>query len=118
MKLSIDIQGDPGCLVCTVTGKWVTEELKTFIDTISCKMKTLGYKKILAEMSSVKGPPPEMDRFFMGEYVASVLRGAKVAIVYKKIYANRFFEDTAVNRGASVMVFPDRETALQWLMSD
>lgn len=59
-----------------------------------------------------------MDRFLIGEYLASVLRGIKMAIVYKKIYANKFFEDTAVNRGASIKVFPDQETALQWLMND
>ncbi len=57
-----------------------------------------------------------MDRFYMGEYIASALRGIKIAIVYRKVYANKFFEDAAVNRGANVRVFPDKQTALQWLL--
>jgi hypothetical protein len=118
MKLSIDLQEDAGYLVCTVTGQWATDELKDYIETIHAELMTHGYRRILADMSLVSGPPPEMDRFYMGEYIASVFHGIKTAIVYKKIYANKFFEDTAVNRGALIKVFPDKETALQWLMSD
>lgn len=47
MELSIDIKEDPGYLVCTVTGKWVTDELKTFIDTVHSKSTTSGYRKVL-----------------------------------------------------------------------
>jgi hypothetical protein len=56
-----------------------------------------------------------MDRFFMGKHVASALPGIRIAVIYRKVYANKFFEDTAVNRGAFIKVFPDKEAALQWL---
>jgi hypothetical protein len=116
MNLSIDMQGGSGYLACTITGKWVTDELKNFIDRLHAELVKGGYKRLLADMSLVTGPPPEMDRFYMGEYIASALRGIKIAIVYRKVYANTFFEDTAVNRGAWVQVFPERQTALQWLI--
>ena len=116
MDLSIDMQEDPGYLLCTITGKWVTGELKSFIDTVSAEVTKRGHGRVLADMSLVSGPPPQMDRFNVGEYVGSALRGVKTAIVYRKVYADRFFEDTAVNRGAWVKVFPDKQTALQWLM--
>ena len=116
MNLSIDIQEDSDYLVCTVTGKWVTHELEGFIDTASSELKKRRYRRILVDMSLVSGPPPEMDRHDIGKYIASVLFRIKIAVVYRKVLANNFFEDTAVNRGAWIKVFPDKQTALQWLM--
>lgn len=118
MNLSFYFQEDPGCLVCSITGKWVTDELKGFIDKASAEVNKQGHSRLLADMSLVSGPPPEFDRFNIGKYVASVLRGVKIAIIYKKVYSNNFFEDTAVNRGAWIRVFPDQKTAMQWLMED
>ncbi len=116
MNLSIDIQEESGYLACTITGKWVTDELKHYINTVSAELTKLGCKRLLVDMSLVSGPPPEMDRFDTGKYFASVLRGIRIAIVYRKVYANKLFENTAVNRGALVKVFPDQQTALHWLM--
>ncbi|MGD0038585.1 MAG: hypothetical protein ABSC53_14965 [Bacteroidota bacterium] len=119
MNFSIDIQAESGYMACTITGKWVTKELIAFIDTVSAKVKKRkkrGSTRILADMSLVSGPPPEMDRFQLGEYIASVLRNVKIAIVYQKVFKNKFFEDTAVNRGALLRVFPDKPAALQWLL--
>jgi hypothetical protein len=116
MDLSIDVPEDPGYLVCTITGRWITDELMTFMDAVSAEVKKRGFNRLLADMSLVSGPPPEMDRYNVGKYFASVFLGVKIAIVYRKVYANNFFEDTAVNRGAWVKVFPDKQTAMQWLM--
>ena len=118
MDLSIDKQERSTYLTCTITGKWVTDDLKLYADTLRAELARLGHKRLLVDMATVEGPPPEMDRFYMGEYIASALRGIKIAIVYKKVYENNFFEDTAVNRGAYETVFPDKETALTWLMKD
>ena len=118
MNLSLDIHDGSGYLACTATGKWITEELKQFIDALSTDLGKGGYTRLLADLSGVKGPPPEMDRYYIGEYIASVLRGIKVAIVYQKVYTNTFFEDTAVNRGAYLKVFPDKDSARKWLMED
>lgn len=116
MKLSIHIQEEYGYLDCTITGKWITDELKDYIETISTELKKLGYNRVLADMALVSGPPPEMDRFYVGEFIASVLPGIKIAIVYRKVLKNQFFEDTAVNRGAWIKVLPEKETALKWLI--
>jgi len=116
MNLSIDDQTEPGYLACTITGKWVTNELKAFIDTISIELKKRGCSLLFADLSQVSGPPPEMDRFNVGKYVASVSGNVKIAVVYHKVFKDKFFEDTAVNRGATVKVFPDKLAALQWLL--
>jgi hypothetical protein len=118
MNLSIDIQAESGYLFCTITGNWVTDELESIVNTLSAELTKQKYSRILADMSLVSGPPPEMDRYHMGKYVAAALRGIKMAIIYRKVIPNSFFEDTAVNRGAWIKVFPDKESALQWLMKD
>jgi len=112
----MDLQIDNDCLACTITGQWVTAELKIFIDTIAEELKRRHCHRVLTDMASVIGPPPDLDRFDIGKYVASALPDIKVAIVYHKVLANTLFEDTAVNRGAEIKVFPDRESALQWIL--
>jgi hypothetical protein len=117
MNLSIDFQSESGYLACTIIGKWVTGELKAFIDSVSAEQKKRKCNYVLADMSLVSGPPPEMDRFDIGEYIASVLRNVKIAIVYRKVFKNKFFEDTAINRGAWLRVFSDKSDALHWLLA-
>ena len=117
MNLSIDIHSESGYLACTITGEWATDELKAFLETLSNELKKRGCSRIFADMSQVSGPPQEMDRFYLGKYVAFGLHNIKIAIVYKKVLKNKFFEDTAANRGAWIMVFPDKPKALQWLLT-
>ena len=114
----MDVQEGSGYFVCTIAGKWNTDELTDFMDTVSSEVAQRKYKCILADMSRVVGPPLEMDRFHVGRYFASVFRGVKTAIIYRKVYSNRFFEDTAFNRGAWVKVFSDRPSALKWLLEE
>ena len=117
MNLSIDFQSESDYLACTVTGKWITDELKAFIDTVPAEIKNYRCSRVLADLSLVSGPPPEMDRFDLGEYIASVLRNVKIAIVYQKVFKNKFFENTAINRGAWLKVFPDKSAAIHWLLA-
>ncbi len=118
MNLTIDHQAGLDYLACTVTGNWVTAELMRFVDTAAAEVKTRGYRRILADMSAVTGLPSELDRFFMGKHVAALLLGIKTAVIYNKVYADKFFEDTAVNRGAWIMIFSDKQAAMEWLLKD
>ena len=52
----------------------------------------------------------------IGEYVASKLRGLKVAAVYPQELITKFAENTVVNRGASLIVVGDREQAIKRLL--
>ena len=92
MNLSIDIESGSGYMACTITGKWVKDELKAFAVTVSTELKKRGCSRILADLSRVSGgPPPEMDRFFLGEYVASVFSNVK--LIQKLNMLNNLFSN-------------------------
>jgi len=59
-----------------------------------------------------------MDRFFLGEYVASVFSNVKVAFVYKKVFKNKFFEDTAVIAAQGYGLPRQTGQLLQWLLTE
>jgi hypothetical protein len=115
MKMTVEDQTENGCLNITITGDWITAELKDFIDTVAVEMKRRNCNRLFADMSTIVGPPPDMDRFSTGKYIATTLNNIKIAIVYRKVLTNTFLEDTAVNRGAFLRVFPDKISAAKWL---
>jgi hypothetical protein len=116
MRLSISTQEESGYLTIKAVGEWTLDDLKGLADTIATEAKNRGYNRVLVDVSKISGLPREFDRFLLGEYVASTLRGIKVAAVYRTEDINKFFENTAVNRGAWINVLADKQTALQWLM--
>ena len=60
-----------------------------------------------------------VDRFFLGEKIAEVLRHkVKLAIVWPTKDIGRFMEVVAMNRAAYVRIVSSTQTALQWLMSE
>ena len=56
-------------------------------------------------------------RFIVEEKMARAWRGLKVAILVREGRINRFMENTAVNRGASILVAYDPDKALKWIMN-
>ncbi len=118
MGFSVSLREGPGYLVLKITGEWNVDKLKNVADWSGAELKTRKDDRVLVDMSEVSGRPPDMDRFRLGEYVASTRRGVKVAVVFPKEHINRLFEDTAVNRGAWINVFGDEQAALEWLMAD
>lgn len=116
MGLSIDIQEEGGYLAITLVGEWALGELKDVAVVVAAESKSRGYSCVLVDASGVSESPPELDRFELGKQVASTLRGIKIAAVYRADYINKLFENTAVNRGASIGIFSDKLAALQWLM--
>lgn len=75
--------------------------------------------RILIDARDVEPPRRELDRFFLGEYVAELF-GARyrIAVVYQADRINKFAENTAVNRGANLLVAAEEDSAMKWLMQD
>jgi hypothetical protein len=60
-----------------------------------------------------------MDRFFIAENIANLLRArVKLAVVWPKQHINRFAETVAVNRGSSMIVVDTIDAAHRWLLSE
>ena len=116
-SLSIEIQETDQHLVAIVSGKLTYGNAKELIDLLESESRERGYDLFLVDMLQTGPPEKEIHRFYLGEYAASTLRKElKVAIVYPEELINKFFENTAVNRGATLTVVGDRVEALSWLL--
>jgi hypothetical protein len=59
-----------------------------------------------------------MERFFLGEEIARVLRSdIKLAVVWPKEHIDKFAETVAINRGGNIFVVDDMEKAKEWLLA-
>ena len=114
-SLQIDIQEEEGYLSVNVSGSLSLKNLKELVDRVLAESKKRSHDLFLVDMLRTGPPENEMDRFDIGNYVASELRGVKIAVVYPQKYTNKFFENTAVNRGAHLLVFSEKERAVEWL---
>ena len=115
-KLTIEIEEADLYLVAYVSGSLTLKSGKDLIDVIAHESKRRGYDLFLVDMLQTGPPQKEIDRYYLGEYAALTLHdGLKLAVVYPEKFINKFFENTAVNRGVEVTVVGNREKALEWL---
>lgn len=77
--------------------------------------KTKNYKKILVDLRKTNGTPNLSQRYQLGVLAADVLRGLKIAVVYRPDENNQFAESVATNRGLSAIIADNMEEAKRWL---
>ncbi len=93
------------------------ESVRKGLIIIRDKAMETGLTRVLVDARGVDGPLREFDRFLIGEAVAELLRARfKVAFLYRAENINKFAENTAVNRGANVLIVADEAQALDWLL--
>jgi hypothetical protein len=96
---------------------WTTENAKRVIDEARSEAEAGGFHRILFDLTFWSRPYTEMTRFLTGEYLAQRLGGPyKTAAFSNPEWINRFGENVAVNRGADFRVFPDEQSAVDWLL--
>jgi hypothetical protein len=84
---------------------------------VSSEARKRNQKAILVD-SRIFGPPKaDFQRFLVGQSFARYFRGLKVAFVYQEELINKFAENTAINRGGDLLVVPDFDKAVKWLIS-
>jgi hypothetical protein len=77
-----------------------------------------GMSRILVDAVAVAAPSQPLDRFWFGSAVAELFHGGafKVALLVSPEPPDKLGENTAVNRGARLLVTGKQEAALAWLM--
>ena len=96
---------------------WTTENAGRLIELAKEEAKRRGTFLILLDLRSWEQPDSEMVRYDSGVRVAELLNAPyRVAAVSNKESVNYFAENVAVNRGASLKMFADEASALNWLL--
>ena len=96
-------------------GRYDFEALKGAIDLISEHSLNLNCPTALIDYSVIDGKLSNADKYNIGEYIARKLSSrTKLAVVDKPENINKFGETVAVNRGAFVRVFSNKEDAVKW----
>ncbi len=97
-------------------GVWQLEDVFATIETIRRETEWNRLGAALVDFRGVLGPIPDLERFFAGERVAIVLGSrVRLAVLARPEMINKLGEDTAVNRGARILVTPDEAEALAFL---
>lgn len=116
-SLHVEIQNMGQYLVVEVSGELSLESGRELIDLVESESKKRGCDLFLVDMLQTGPPEKGMDRYDIGVYAAEKFHpGLKVAVVYRQELINKFFENTAANRGAAVTVVGSRKEALEYLL--
>jgi hypothetical protein len=75
-----------------------------------------SHTKILVDLSRLDGDLDVMERYVLGTEIAANLMGRRIAVVSEKHKINKVSENTAVNRGANMLVTHDEAEAVEWLL--
>ena len=116
MSLSVGVTPEPGYLALKVTGVYSLSDFQVLAQRVKVEAAQHNRKHILVDIAEVSSTVPGLDRFLLGDYVASLWQHSlRVAIVYRAKDIDKFFETVAVNRAAQILVVPDRQAAVAWL---
>ncbi len=99
------------------TGKASLEGFREIVECIRATMAepSRGHK-VFVDVTGVEGELPEFEKFTLGEFIASRLGGLRIAaLLNPRTPITRFGENTAVNRGATLLVGYVVEELFEWL---
>jgi hypothetical protein len=85
------------------------------------KARVTSHRKLLLDLSGIQGPISMADRYDLGVRGAALagdLRKVAVFAPPELIDRDKFGIRVARNRGATADIFPAREEAVAWLLSD
>lgn len=120
MRIRVRLVRHEDYLQAKLSGEYPAGE---FLTKLSSKMVHLlemnSLKKILIDAREIEPPQNELDRYFVGEVIAEKTKYKYLtSIITRKGEFNNFSETVARNRGASLLITDDINTAAEWLSID
>jgi hypothetical protein len=117
MTEEVRISADGTSILVFSAGLPCLDEMKRTLATIVELRRTHGIDNIFVDSRGRVGQPETIDLYQGGEMLSQQLGAdARVAVLVRKLVPEHgFFENVAVNRGASVAFFEDEQAALEWL---
>ena len=117
-KLKLLFEEKDTHLLVVVSGQWLRDSIKQAISEVGDSARQRGFSKILIDARNLSAPKSDFERFLAGEEIALQWRGLKAAFLYPEERIKKFTENTAVNRGAVIIVLSDMDEALKWLTNN
>ena len=104
-------------LIAEVSGQWEKYDAIKTIDTICNEANRRDKTRILIDIRHLIPPSSDLDYFYTGTYFAKLLCPPfKTATLWTMEDYSRFAEFVAVNYGAQVASFFEKDEALKWLL--
>lgn len=100
------------------TGSYIFQDFIQIPEIILHECKARGIYKVLIRGEELKDTDAStIDRFFIGEKIAEILRSkVKLAVVWPPDHMDRLTESVAVNRAAYMRMFLEYNAAKKWLL--
>jgi hypothetical protein len=112
------ISEEDGYLCLTLSGPSSRGGLVRALADVIAAMKSRQIWRVLCDATAVPHPVSTSEKYEAGTELARTAdRRMIFAVVARSELIDHFFETVARNRGASVRVFVNETTALQWLFS-
>lgn len=101
-----------------ITGSYIFQDFIKMPEIILHACESHGNYKVLLLGEELKETDAStIDRFFIGEKIAEVLRSkVKLAVVWPPDHMDRLTESVAVNRAAYMRMFLEQKEAKKWLL--
>lgn len=118
MSVSLSYSKEGDILYASLSGEWETKLLNKAADELAQYAKESGDKYILIDSRGMSAPSSEFSKYQIGEHLAKVW-GAPISlyvcILYREKHISKLLENSAVNKGANIVVLSDYDQALDWL---
>jgi hypothetical protein len=102
-----------------ITGSYIFHDFIQMPEIILQACESQGIYKVLLLGDDLKNTNGStLDRFFIGEKIAEVLRSkVKLAVVWPPDHMDKLTESVAVNRAAYMRMFVEPKEAKKWLLN-
>lgn len=103
----------------TCEGRASVEGYRAVADAIRKEMsESPDMRRVFVDLKGVEGEIAELGKFTVGEYIAKILLGLRIGVLMSpKVALTKFGENTAVNRGAYLLVSHDEGEVMAFLES-
>ena len=119
MGITVAFEGARGYLLARIKGEWTQPAMKKTIERIVETARQRKQTRVLVDARELSPPTSAFDRFVAGQQIAAQFHSPKrIAVVYPAQFTDSFAENTAVNRGANMIVLADFGEAEKWLLED
>jgi hypothetical protein len=116
----LELHERDGCLEARYLGTYSLERYKSQMERSTRACTEQGIARLLVDITDLVGyAPTTMERHEIGTAGAALSRHLeKVAVVatIEQLGPDTFATTVARNRGLSIQAFPDRDSALRWLI--